>query len=66
VDQVAAPEWGRAQEVFVKFGIGRTVLERLADEGQIRSVTIRLKPGSRRVTRLFSLQSIREYLNALI
>jgi hypothetical protein len=55
-------EWGRAQDVFAKFRIGRTALERLAREGKIKSVSIKLKPGSRRFTRIFSFQSIRELL----
>jgi hypothetical protein len=55
-------EWGRAQDVFAKFRIGRTALERLAREGKIKSATIKLKPGSRRFTRIFSFQSIRELL----
>jgi hypothetical protein len=66
VDQVADPEWGRSAVVFEKFGIGRTALDRLAREGRVRSVTIQLKAGSKRVTRLYSIQSIREFLNELV
>jgi hypothetical protein len=62
VNEPADAEWGRAQDVFAKFRIGRTALERLAREGKIKSVTIKLKPGSRRFTRIFSFQSIRELL----
>jgi hypothetical protein len=63
--QVGDPEWARASQVFTQFGIGRTALERLAREGQIKSVTIRLKASSRRTTRLYSIQSIREFLGEL-
>jgi hypothetical protein len=62
MEEVAELEWGRAQDVFAKFRIGRTALERLAREGKIKSVSIKLKPGSRRFTRIFSFQSIRELL----
>jgi hypothetical protein len=65
-DKVEDAEWGRAQDVFAKFRIGRTALERLAREGKIKSVTIKLKPGSRRFTRLFLIQSVREFLSDLV
>jgi hypothetical protein len=66
VAKVTYPEWGRAEDIFAQFGIGRTALERLAREDKIKSVTIKLKPDSRRSTRLFSIQSVREFLNELV
>ena len=66
MDKVAEPEWGRAEDIFVQFKIGRTALERLAREGKIKSVSIKLKPTSRRFTRLFSIESVREFLNDLV
>jgi hypothetical protein len=66
VAKVAEPEWGRAEDIFAQFKIGRTALERLAREGRIKSVTIKLKPSSRRYTRLFLIQSVREFLNDLV
>lgn len=60
--QVEGPEWARSARVFEQFGIGRTALERLAQEGQIKAVTIKRKASSRRTTRLYSIQSIREFL----
>jgi hypothetical protein len=63
--QVGDPEWARSAHVFTRFGIGRTALERLAREGQIKSVTIKLKASSRRTTRLYLVSSIREFLAEL-
>ena len=65
MEKVAEPEWGRAEDIFAQFKIGRTALERLAREGKIKSVTIKLKPSSRRFTRLFSVESVREFLGEL-
>jgi hypothetical protein len=64
--KVADPEWGRAEDIFAQFKIGRTALERLAREGQIKSVNIKRKPSSRRSTRLYLIQSVRELLNDLV
>jgi hypothetical protein len=66
VEKIAELEWGKAQDIFVQFRIGRTALERLAREGKIKSATIKLKPSSRRYTRIFSIQSVREFLNELV
>jgi hypothetical protein len=66
VAKVTEPEWGRADDIFAQFKIGRTALERLAHEGRIKSVTIKLKPTSRRYTRIFLIQSVREFLNDLV
>jgi hypothetical protein len=66
VAKVGDPEWGRAEDIFAQFKIGRTALERLAREGRIKSVTIKLKPTSRRYTRIFLIQSVREFLNELV
>jgi hypothetical protein len=66
VAKVTEPEWGRAEDIFAQFKIGRTALERLANEGRVKSVTIKLKPTSRRYTRLFLIQSVREFLNELV
>jgi hypothetical protein len=65
-DKITDPEWGRAEDIFAQFRIGRTALERLAREGKIKSATIKLKPSSRRYTRIFSIQSVREFLNELV
>lgn len=63
--QIEGPEWARSAQIFAQFGIGRTALERLAQQGQIKSVTIKSKVSSRRTTRLYSIQSIREFLGEL-
>ena len=55
-------EWARAKEVFLLFGIGRTTLYRLANEGRIRSKNI-LASGAKKGTRLFDIGSIRKLLN---
>jgi hypothetical protein len=62
---IGDPEWARSAQVFTQFGIGRTALERLAREGQIKSVTIKLKASSKRTTRLYLVASIREFLAEL-
>jgi hypothetical protein len=62
VFKVEDREWARSAQVFEQFGIGRTALERLAREGQIKSVTIKRKTSSRRTTRLYSIESIRKFL----
>ena len=64
--KIAEPEWGRAEDIFAQFKIGRTALERLAREGRIKSVEIKVKPTSRRYTRIFLIQSVREFLNELV
>jgi hypothetical protein len=66
MEKIAEPEWGRAEDIFAQFKIGRTPLERLAREGKVKSVTIRRKPSSRRTTRLYLIESVREFLNELV
>jgi hypothetical protein len=57
------PEWVRApsrgQEYFS--GFGRSKLYQLANEGEIRSVSIRGE-GKEKGTRLFHLQSILDFI----
>jgi len=59
------PEFGRWQDVQRLFGIKRGTLYGLIAEGQIRSITLR-KPGRKFGCRLIHLQSVRDYLHALM
>lgn len=59
------PEFGRWQDVQRLFGIKRGTLYGLIAEGKIRSITLR-KPGRKFGCRLIHLQSVRDFLQALM
>jgi hypothetical protein len=54
-------EWARAKQILIQFGIGRSTLYRLAEEGQIESRLIKTANASKG-TRVFNIQSIRALL----
>jgi hypothetical protein len=62
--KIGEPEWGNADQVFGQFGISRGTLYKLADTGQIKSVSIKTRAHARKGVRLFSIASIRELLAA--
>jgi hypothetical protein len=55
------PEWARAKQIFVQFGIGRSTLHRLTKEGRIESTVIKTGGGPKGI-RLFNVASIRKLL----
>ena len=57
------PEWGDARTVRLVFGICKSTLYRLADEGKIRTSSLRER-GKLRGKRLFSLDSIASLIEA--
>ena len=59
------PEFGRWQDVQRLFGIKRGTLYRLIGDGKVRSITLR-KPGRKFGCRLIHLQSVRDFLQALM
>ena len=59
------PEFGRWQDVQRLFGIKRGTLYGLIGEGKIRSITL-CKPGRKFGCRLIHLQSVRDFLQALM
>lgn len=59
-----AAEWGSAEQIFEKFGITRGTLYKLADAGRIRSTLFKTRDDAAKGIRLFSIQSIREFLEA--
>ena len=61
----ALPEFGRWQDVQRLFGIKRGTLYNIANEGRIKSVSLRRK-GNVHGCRLFHLASISQYLNSLM
>lgn len=56
-------EWCDAKEVHARFGISRTPLYGLINDGLVRSTSLQ-KDGSKRGKRLFHCQSIRDYLES--
>jgi len=58
-------EWGDHQAVYRIFSIKRGKLYALDRLGLVRSVSLR-RPGQKFSKRLWSLQSIRHYLNSLL
>jgi hypothetical protein len=58
------PEWGSAEQVFAQFGITRGTLYKLAGAGRIKSAVFKTKDDARKGVRLFSIQSIRDFLEA--
>lgn len=57
----ALPEFADHKNARALFGLSRSYLYNLANEGKIRSVSIR-KPGAIRGRRLFDCASIRAFL----
>jgi hypothetical protein len=55
------PEFLDSKGVFARFGIRRSLLYAIKDEGRIRTVALRRK-GRSRGKRLFDVQSLRAYL----
>lgn len=55
------PEWGDAKAVRAYFGICKSTLYRLADEGKVRSSSLRER-GKLRGKRLFSMDGIAAYI----
>lgn len=58
---IPRPEWGDARRVTLIFGLGKSTLYRLADEGKIRTSSLRER-GKLRGKRLFSLDSIAAFI----
>ncbi|MEO8613875.1 MAG: helix-turn-helix domain-containing protein [Luteolibacter sp.] len=57
------PEWGDAKAVRLHFGLCKTTIYRLADEGKIRTSSLRER-GKLRGKRLFSLDSIAAFIES--
>ena len=57
------PEYATQQTATALFGLGRSSLYVLANEGKIKSACI-MKPGAIRGKRLFDCASIRAFLNS--
>jgi hypothetical protein len=58
----AAPEYGDTVAVHKAFGLRETKVYALFNQGLIRGVLLRADKTSRRGKRLFSFESIRDYL----
>ncbi len=63
VNQVR-PEWGDARAVQSRFGICKSTLYRLTEDGKIRSSSLRER-GKLRGKRLFSMDSIAAYIESM-
>jgi hypothetical protein len=63
-DELNAKEWGTAEQIFVRFGITRGTLYKLANANRIKSTVFKTKENAKKGVRLFSIQSIREFLEA--
>lgn len=57
------PEWGDAKAVRAFFGICKSTAYRLADEGKIRTSSLRER-GKLRGKRLFSMDSIAAFIES--
>ena len=57
------PEWGDAKTIARVFGLCRSTLYRLADEGKIRTSSLRER-GKQRGKRLFSMDSIAQFIES--
>jgi hypothetical protein len=57
-------EWGDAKIAHGTFGIGKSTLYRLAEEGKIKSSSLRER-GKLRGKRLFSFDSIAAYIERM-
>jgi len=60
--QLEEAEWANAQQVFLRFGLMKSTLFKLAEAGKIRSAVFKPTPGGRKSVRLFGIQSIRQLL----
>ncbi|MEO7098034.1 MAG: helix-turn-helix domain-containing protein [Luteolibacter sp.] len=58
------PEWSDAKDVRTRFGICKSTLYRLCEEGKIRSSSLRER-GKKRGKRLFSTDSVAAYIESL-
>ena len=57
------PEWGDAKLVKTHFGLSKSTIYRLADDGKIRSSSLRER-GKLRGKRLFSMDSIAHFIES--
>ena len=60
-----APEWVDARRVALLFSLARSTVYRLAEEGHITTVSLR-EGNNLRGKRLFSVQSIRDYIESKV
>ena len=58
------PEWGDAKAVQSRFGICKSTLYRLTEDGKIRSSSLRER-GKLRGKRLFSMDSVAAYIESM-
>lgn len=58
------PEWGDAKAVRARFGICRSTIIRLANEGKIRSSSLRER-GKLRGKKLYSLDSVAAFIEKM-
>lgn len=65
VVHVAGPEFVGYQDARMMFGLSRTHLYNLGKEGLVRTVSVRGR-GNTRGRRLYSVDSIRAFLNASV
>lgn len=56
-------EWGSAEQVYVKFGLSKSALRKLAEQGKIKEKLIKDRPEARKGIRVYELESIRNYLS---
>lgn len=56
------PEFSDSKGVYARFGISRSLLYELANDGLIKSVSLR-RLGTARGKRLWNIDSIRNYLH---
>ena len=57
-------EWGNAEQVFAQFGLTKGTLLKLAQQGKIRSTSVKTSAGAKKGARVFELASIRKLLGA--
>lgn len=58
------PEWGDAKAVHSRFGICKSTLYRLTEDGKIRSSSLRER-GKLRGKRLFSMDSVAAFIESM-
>lgn len=59
------PEWADCRSITRIFGIGKSTLYRLADEGKIKNSSLRER-GKLRGKRLFSCDSVAAYIESMV
>jgi hypothetical protein len=59
------PEWADCKTITRIFGIGKSTLYRLADEGKCKSSSLRER-GKLRGKRLFSCDSVAAYIESMV